>query len=173
MSSTLQDGPKPISLCTSDGRVTVNFVWRDDRFIHQFLIDGRVVDQAGSVDQQGDQDWPSSPPLQQLSAEVIDGRPVILGIGLAGTSHWSVVVQAIDTVGGQAIKFEWACRHKAKPSFLGTTYGVNAALSVLADGNARLTRSEEETLVITPTTTTESGTDCWSYRIESAPVESA
>ena len=167
MSSKLQDGPVPMSLSTTDGRLVVKFVWSNDRFVHQIFVDGQTAEAASSVDRDGEEDWPSSPPMQQLSAEWIDDRPVILGVGSAGRSHWSVVVQTIETNEGQALKFEWACRHKIAPTFLGTTYAHTAAVQVMAAGDATLVRPDDNALTIVPAKASDSGTDCWSYVVTS------
>jgi hypothetical protein len=72
-----------------------------------------------------DEAWPPSPPLQQMSRELIAGQPVILLVGAAGRSHWSCS-WTFDESGAQAWA-EFACRLTERPKFLGITLDVRAA----------------------------------------------
>ncbi|TWU05680.1 hypothetical protein [Stieleria varia] len=111
--------PDSVQLQDFTRRLTLQFDWSDDRFVH------RLVDAAAAVLQSvpGDcqQAWPSSPPLQQLSLESIGQCDVVLGVGCAGTSHWSVSVEPIE--GG--FRFDWACKSKETPQSLGTRYRLS------------------------------------------------
>lgn len=107
--------PKPVCLGDVTGQVKITFTWSNDRFEHE-VRNGHI--QLKSIAGEREAPWPDSPPLQQLSLETIDGRDVILGVGCAGTSHWSVSVEPID--GG--FVFDWACQVKTPPEWLGTSY---------------------------------------------------
>ncbi len=65
--------------------------WAVDRYQHQigWVIDG--IEHAALESREGtpDDQWPPSPPLQQLSMQMIEGNPALLGVGMAGSSHWS------------------------------------------------------------------------------------
>ncbi len=113
--------PQSLTLETRDGRLRIAFHWQRDRFVQQLFVDSL---QAGnSIEGDAQDAWPSSPPLQQLSLEEINGSQVILGVGAAGQGHWSISVE-IDRQeeGADAFKFELACRSKQQPPFLGSTY---------------------------------------------------
>ena len=104
------------------GQMTVEYRWANDRFIHRVLLDGQVC--FSSVDGDGSQAWPASPPIQQISLEPIQDVPMILGVGGAGTGHWSISVgwKADEGGTGGAFCFDIACRTKDAPAFLGSTY---------------------------------------------------
>jgi hypothetical protein len=114
--------PQSLMLATSDGRLRVEFHWQRDRFIQQLFVDS--AEAGNSIEGDAQESWPSSPPIQQLSLEDINGSSVILGVGAAGRGHWSISVE-IDrqSDGADAIKFELACRSKEQqPPFLGSSY---------------------------------------------------
>ena len=123
--------------------VRVQFYWVDDRFRH--VIDAVGPDNAvrilESIEGDGEQAWPLSPPYQHLTANVKDsGEPVILVTGSAGDCHWSMAIEvAVQTFtedartnyfgsGLQSIEpvpfllFDVACRIKSEPSWLGSSF---------------------------------------------------
>lgn len=66
-------------------------------------------------------DWPPSPPFQELSRETLpDGRTVLFLVGRAGTSHWSASIEAEHAP--PALVFDIACRHTQRPQQLGSAY---------------------------------------------------
>ena len=79
--------PQSLTLETSNGRLRVAFHWQRDRFVQQLFVDS--VEAGNSIEGDAQFAWPSSPPLQQLSLEEINGSKVILGVGAAGQGHWS------------------------------------------------------------------------------------
>lgn len=98
-----------------------------DRFAHQIV---QVEDQSESVilesvEGSAEQIWPSSPPLQDISIEPINGENAALLVGMAGTSHWSMsVTNSISPEGDIGWEFDVACRLKQNPSWMGNTYSV-------------------------------------------------
>ncbi|MEM9585861.1 MAG: hypothetical protein AAGA03_01155 [Planctomycetota bacterium] len=107
----------PVPQCSAELR----FVWQHDRYAHQLWVNDECV--LASVEGDSAEDWPASAPVQQLSLEPIEDNATALGVGAAGTSHWSLSVQAQDFGQGQcALVFDWACRVKQAPGFLGSTY---------------------------------------------------
>jgi len=73
--------------------------------------------------------WPASPALQevQFQAQPAAGR-VVLAVGMAGTSHWSLSVTAAEDP--PALLFDVACRVRTQPSWLGSRYrAANTASS--------------------------------------------
>ena len=154
--------PQLVSLVSEDRRLAVEFSWIGDRFEHQFLLDGTPV--GGSVEGEPDVNWPPSPPIQQISCEQIEGRPVILGVGSAGSGHWSISVEALAT--GE-IRFELACRSNDRPAFLGSTYRHDPSIAMFVSHDQADLRSQTEgaravrTVVDVPSMTT--GTHRWAY----------
>ena len=54
----------------------------------------------------GDNNWPTSPPVQQLLLEERGNDKVALGVGMFGKHHWAVSVLRSDNM----LQFEIACR---------------------------------------------------------------
>lgn len=75
-----------------------------------------------SVEGNAQQQWPASPPLQELLIETRPTGPVALLLGMAGTSHWSISVErSIEQTGFQ---FDCACRIVDPADFLGCCYNL-------------------------------------------------
>lgn len=95
---------------SSDLRLEARFLWRKDRFAHQLVL---VTPDAEwlllqSVEGTDQEDFPPSPPLQDMSVERRVGSQVALGVGMAGSSMWSLSVEALTGTGD--LFFEWACQ---------------------------------------------------------------
>lgn len=113
------------------GSTLAVFAWSGDRWTHRIETapgDGAshwlAVD--GPLPPADDPRWPASPVLVELSqVHVPGGRatggPAIVGVGLAGRSHFSASV-AIDPDDADKIRFEIACRLHEPPVWLGSTY---------------------------------------------------
>lgn len=68
-------------------------------------------------------EWPPSPPFQQLHVERRASGPVVLLIGMAGKTHWSAAVEvAADR---QSITFDVAARVQFLPQRVGSEYFVS------------------------------------------------
>lgn len=136
----------------------VRFDWSADRFDH--AIDHNEQSLVTVIEGQ-DAAWPASPPIQQLSVESIDDRDVALGVGCAGTSHWSLSVEPVD----DGFRFDWACRSKETPKFLGTTYRLSAGFDCFAEAGANV-ESKSGTHVVMPNAELAQGdTIRWSYLV--------
>ena len=102
----------------------VCFRWCEDRFVHEItrhLADGESSKCLRSVEGDSQDAWPLSPPLQQIHyQEVSPGQRCIFAVGMAGTSHWSLVVEAVPQ--SRRLEFDVACRMSVVPTFLGSTY---------------------------------------------------
>lgn len=85
-----------------------------------------------SVEGSADDSWPASPPLQDLHIEQRgDGQRVALLVGRAGGSHWSMSVEADNAA--ERLTFDIACRLRATPRWLGSTYQVAVPVHMLGD----------------------------------------
>lgn len=113
----------PVHLALLDDRqsgVELVLAWRGDRWgqLVRLWREGTPALAFESLEGAAD-DWPVSPPFQELSDETLaDGRRVLFLVGRAGTSHWSA---SIEARGGQLV-FDIACRHSRSPERLGSTY---------------------------------------------------
>ncbi len=97
-----------------------------------------------------DEDWPASPPIQQLSLESIQDKLTLLGVGQAGKSHWSISVETSDG-DSPLILFDIACRTKQQPLWLGSTYRATAESSVcfnvVADDRSKVEMQATRTVI--------------------------
>lgn len=159
--------PTPIRLATQDDRLVVEFRWQDDRFVHRVWTPGDDV--LSSVDGQADEVWPPSPPLQQLSPESIGEKQLIFGVGSAGQSHWSVSIGVVDQDGQPALKFDWACRCKQAPEWLGSTYIASAGFRIEPSPSTTLRASGGDQQHLEPSHLGGGpGTHQWTYTIAAA-----
>lgn len=115
--------------------VRVVFRREGDRFTHRIEVrrspadDWRVA--CETAEGSPNDDWPSSPPFQQLHVERRPTGPVVLLVGMAGRTHWSGAAEiAAD---GAGIRFDLAARSSEPPRCLGVRY-----VSVDADACGRL-----------------------------------
>lgn len=86
---------------------------RGDRLGHriELVTTGRggeqIVPLLESIDQttggEGDDAWPPSPPLTDWQLEEHPAERVLMAVGRAGHSHWSVVVSVNSTAAGSAV----------------------------------------------------------------------
>ena len=105
------DEPYRLETTCGDLGLRVSFHWTGDRFAHTVwaCFGQQAVPLLRSVEGTGDENWPASPPIQQVNCPCRDGQPTaILGMGMAGRSHWSLSIEA--SVDPQALVFDVACR---------------------------------------------------------------
>ena len=113
--------PRP-PIVVAAGAMQAVFSWSGDRWRHVILLDGTPW--AESLEDRADgrdAAWPCSPPLVELSAVETATGPALLGVGLAGRSHFSASVTACPDR-PDALLFEIACRVREHPGWLGSTY---------------------------------------------------
>ena len=112
------------------GQTVAEFKWSGDRWTHQITTGGSdgwtTLD--GPHPPADDPRWPASPVLVELSRVAVphsaaagDQAMAIVGVGLAGRSHFSASI-APDAHTADAIRFEIACRLHESPGWLGSTY---------------------------------------------------
>ncbi len=155
--------PDEYRVVSQDGRLVAEFDWHGDRYCHRLSYDGNSV--GKSIEGDAEAIWPPSPPIQQLSLERIDQQSMVLGVGAAGRSHWSLSAQPCKD-DATALQFDFACRSKDSAVFLGSSYQLETPLHlsiihgrfelesdvrrILADGSKGPTRQ-------------------WSYRLSVGP----
>ncbi len=132
--------PPPVVLESADAKQVIHFFWEGDRYAHRIeLGDGRTLHSV-----EGDSDtipgsakaWPCSPPIQQISLEEINGSPTVLGVGSAGSGHWSFSVEPTPT----GFRYDVACRAKDDAAWLGSSYRTNDKTSVVAGEDSVLSQ---------------------------------
>jgi hypothetical protein len=112
---------RPTTLSAGDLRV--EFVRGADRYRHA-IVEGAAEPTRpllSSIEGLADDDWPASPPLQELHVEKRgEGRKVALLVGRAGHSHWSLSVEVDGSQ--QTLLFDVACRSLAASDGLSSSY---------------------------------------------------
>ena len=128
--------PAPLSLTVrrpANHFLCVVFEFISGRFEQTITLrsgDGETVHQWRDAFASENEDWPGSPPIQQLSLESIRGAMTLLGVGQAGKSHWSVSVETVGDGDDAVLRFDVACRTSQVPEWLGSRYYELVAPSV-------------------------------------------
>jgi hypothetical protein len=152
----------------------VVFELRADRWQHAIerQLNGEWHRWLSSVEGDATDDWPPSPPFQELHRTTLaDGRDVILLVGRAGTSHWSGSVE----IAGDSLIFDIACRHSRAAERLGSAYAIIETRSVseeaLQVADATRVRRQDESLIVEPLTVGDSFpcTTRWKYVLSLLP----
>lgn len=116
--------PTTLDAVNKDGRgLRVTFVWHRDRYAHTIAVvrGDHITPVLASGEGTEFDDWPPSPALQDLSIEHRgDDQSVALLVGMAGTSHWSLSIEA--TKSESTLVFDVACRVTDKPRQMGSLY---------------------------------------------------
>jgi hypothetical protein len=104
------------------GRVCIVFTRIGDRWAHRVLVDGaaRFLSTEGPTTA-GDDRWPASPVLTEVSLVAAGGGTAVVGVGRAGRSHFSLSATRHPAL-PDAIVVEAACRIHEPPGWLGSTY---------------------------------------------------
>lgn len=141
-----------IGCVTSTGMVLeADYRFDEPMFRHRIrLLDpqGQTIADWDAVLGGDHEDWPASPPVQEISRERIGDRDCLLGVGRAGKSHWSISVETLPPLDatdptaalasdtsvsvkpfplGSGLRFDIACRCPKAPGWLGSTYRTDAA----------------------------------------------
>lgn len=152
---------KPLTLVHPQGIGSVHFRWTDDRFDHSICFDQAEIECRPGSSKDA---WPDSPPIQQLSIESIEGRNVALGVGCAGTSHWSLSVEPTS----DGFRFDWACRAKETPGSLGTAYANHTSVRWEAEAGSAVCQETDLTRLRPDEPLAGAGTYRWCYTVSSA-----
>jgi hypothetical protein len=132
-------------------RLTAAFYWRDDRYGHSITLHrrGKARLLLESIEGDGENDWPPSPPFQRLSevnieSDVNRGHVTML-VGGAGKSHWAMTVSARDhmvcsdpLIFKAELFFDIACRLPDLPLWLGSSYYVLGGQAAISDKRPRV-----------------------------------
>jgi hypothetical protein len=114
-----------------DSPFSLLFERKTDRWWHRLIVEQAGLETAilQSVEGDSSQNWPPSPPLQDLAQQLLtDGSTAILGVGKAGKSHWSASFSKQQST--QPIRNRWLvefaclCPPDASPPTLCTTYEI-------------------------------------------------
>ncbi len=111
----------PIALVAAGLRI--EFSRSADRYRHEVIECDGGVDQhlLASVEGRAEEEWPASPPLQELHVEQRGaGKWVALLVGRAGRSHWSLSVEGADSE--PTLMFDVACRSSGDSNELASRY---------------------------------------------------
>ena len=120
-----------------------------------------------SVEGNAADDWPASPPFQELSRETLpDGRTVLFLVGRAGTSHWSASIEAASDP--PQLIFDIACRHNQAPQQLGSAYARQTEGLAL---EPLLGESSRDAILPQTITKRLPGTTRWKYRVTDTPCD--
>jgi hypothetical protein len=143
--------------------LSVRFIWTQDRYSHEIVTaSGKLI----SVEGDSTQAWPASSPIQHLAEHHCGDSLVLLGLGSAGTGHWSLSVTLEITPSVAGLLFEYACRSQATPLQLGNTYrsiGIRPQVTLIAGSVAQELSSGMN--YFRPCHLVAPGTTQWSYRI--------
>jgi hypothetical protein len=111
----------PVTLTA--GSLTIAFDRRHDRWGHTVAVAGQIVAESVESPEDGAEDpcWPASPVLTEVMPTEAAGRPAVVGVGLAGRSHFSASFTPHPTL-ADGVLVEIACRVQEQPGRLGSTY---------------------------------------------------
>lgn len=146
-SSSIETQTALAGLSVQSAHFEVDCYQANDRIGHRIYLGSDLV--LSSVEDFTTGDWPKSPPFQQIVSEPLgaDKKPVLLGVGMSGKSHWSASIES-DSL-SDAIAFDMACRVAQVPAFLGSTYKLHGSWNAtVAEANqAVLTDSQSGAVV--------------------------
>ena len=118
-------------------RLRSRFVSIHDRWEHRIQLIDKNGDWvlADSCEGGSHQRWPPSPVMQELHQDEVQGQIAVFGVGMAGSSHWSLSASSkhCDSDRQHEIHFDVACLVKEKQAddlWLGSTYRLNESWTV-------------------------------------------
>lgn len=114
------------------GHIRATFALCGDRYQHTIgrLGHSLATPDLASCEEGDDPIWPLSPPLQELhlhqTPHAGESRSSLLGVGMAGTCHWSLSVEQH----AEGLLFDVAVRVREPPAGLGSTYAFAASCAL-------------------------------------------
>ena len=150
-----QPSMPPTAVEFASGRSRLRFWWAGDRWRHAVITPAGQWESLEECEQPGDDpNWPRSPVLTEVSLVDSAAGGAVLGVGLAGRSHFSLAVSR-PPHRPDTLLFEAACRIQDLPIWLGSTYrGADGGIVRLA---ARVPDPP--------------ATACWAYQIGPRGIE--
>ena len=125
----------------------LRFARAGDRFQLRLLVDGTPLLEAAAGEDNAA--WPSAPPLQQLHEQVLPTGPVVLGVGSAGTTHWSASFSVREP---GVVWCEYAARvsraWEASSQWLGTTFRSSEGWEWSSAGNELILSNSKQTVCL-------------------------
>jgi len=149
----MEEGVEGVRLAV--GRLELAFHRQGDRWGHEVTLGGRILlrsVEGAAAD--GDPRWPRSPVLTEVMIVEVAGGAAVVGVGLAGRSHFSAAFRA-DPRRADTLVCELACRIQERPEWLGSTYEDPDAV----------------TATVAAATAEPPATVRWSYRVGPAGIE--
>lgn len=107
------------------GFIQLSFIKRRDRWSHriEWVSKSERTALLTSVEGSPDMDWPPSPPFQEISSQNLGTQQALLGVGMAGRSHWSISCTTMRETEYDSILLDLACLCKDEHrGWLGSTY---------------------------------------------------
>lgn len=141
----------------NDTIVRVEFAPSSFQHCIDMLRAGEAIASLSEIESPEAAPWPPSPPWQELHVhQQPAGGKVLMLVGRAGASHWSMAVSRDES--RRSIVFDVACRLRQLPDFLGSTYRVSGALPralqiqslALDDGSTALVERGDTDVVVRP-----------------------
>ena len=140
------------------GNLRVQFTWHGDRWRHSigFLEDGHFRPVLQSIEGEAEDEWPCSPPFQELQFESRGNYSVTLLVGRTPKCHWSLSIEVEPE--RSVARFDVACRVPAQEALgtLSSTYQSLAGKPVIQGGvwlwSDRLTMQAESGSSLWPET---------------------
>jgi hypothetical protein len=184
--------PKSITAKDAAGNVLcLTLHWHVDRWHHEILWSPpgqSPMARWSSREGTADDDWPPSPPMQEISFGSVDRRQggIALLLGRAGSSHWSAALELSDDP--LQLVVDVACRISQSPQAIGSGYRLvcgpemeatvapfeltlraGACLRASAStGNLNVCRGQETEVAFTPNLTAPPATIRWTYQFRVA-----
>ncbi len=156
---------KPVTLQSSStsiqrmGNETIGlfteFSWSEDRYRHTIgMIDAdQRVDLVVSCESLADVLWPISPAMQQVYKQNIEDDPVLLGVGMAGKSHFSSSLLMKKAKNTLQVYAEFACltkdENEVEPD-MKTTYRFSEAARHSQSHNQIVFNFDSATINLSP-----------------------
>jgi hypothetical protein len=108
-------------------RLWVRFEKSSDRFLQSLGVGNenqmQACLQSAFIDPNAV--WPADAPMQQIVLEAIGPQhaTVALGVGLCGYGHWSLAAESVE---GDRLRFDVACKTSKVPERLSSSYRIVA-----------------------------------------------
>lgn len=155
---------------TKQATLLLEFTMRKDRFstgVRWEETDNVLLASIEGVASGTDNaNWPRSAPLQEVVPQSDAEGDYLAGIGRAGKSTWSVIVRPL--AGRLGFDFDFACRVKEEPVWLGSMYRVASETPLRIESEDTEISQEDDEWSLIPTDRTPASlpsTIRWRYQL--------